>query len=230
MARDRRDAAQRAGDGGGNSSLSGFAACTSRKVFFVSRRQKQVDLLRRYRAADQIPLDVGAAVGGDAGHLLFGFNTFSYRRHPETLTERGDRVADRVVRCAANEGLIDLDPVKWKTAQVAQRRIADSEIIESDAHASPAKSLQHGERRPPRIEHYAFGDLKLQTPRIEAASQRRHNRRDKIWVLELDRRNIDGNLARTGPGCCLEAGGPKHPFSDRGNDAGIFRDRNKFER
>ena len=61
-------------------------------------------MLRRHRAADQIALDVGAAVGGDAGHLLVGLDAFGDRRHAEALTERGDGahdgVADRVVRAS----------------------------------------------------------------------------------------------------------------------------------
>jgi hypothetical protein len=84
---------------------------------------------------------------------------------------------------------------------------------------------------PPGIEQHAFGDLKLQAPRIEAAfPQRRQDRRDQIGARELDRRNIDRNRTRARPLCRLPAFGLKHPFSNRGNDTGFFRDRDEFER
>ena len=188
-------------------------ALRAARDIFVSRPQKAVDLTWRHRPADQVALHIGAAVGGDAGHLLLGFDTFRDRRDPETLAERGDSAddgpADGVVCGAANEGLVDLDPVEWKVAQVTQRRIPDAKIIQRDAHADFTNILQHRERRPPGIEHHAFGSLEFQTLRVEAAfAERRHDRRDQIWALELDRRNIDGNLLRAAPACRLEAGGP----------------------
>jgi hypothetical protein len=63
-------------------------------------------------------LDIRAAVGNNARHLLIGFYAFRDRRHSEILTEQGDRtddcLADGRVGRPPNEGLINLDPVERK--------------------------------------------------------------------------------------------------------------------
>src|SRR5580704_17392742 len=128
--------------------IEGYRSRAAQDIF-ISRSQKAVDLIWRHCTVDQLALYLGAAVGADAGHLLLGFNTFSDRRDSEALAERGhgadDGAADGVVCGAANEGLIDLDPVEWKVAQVTQRRIPDAKIIQRDAHADFTNILQHRE-------------------------------------------------------------------------------------
>ena len=74
-----------------------------------------------------------------------------------------------------------------------------------------------------------FGDLKLQPLRRQAAfHQRAEDDVEQIALLELHRRDIDGDLDMRGPCGSVRASPPQNPFAERHDQAGRFRERDEL--
>jgi hypothetical protein len=63
---------------------------------------------------------------------------------------------------AAHEGLVDLDLVEGRRAQIAERRIARAEIVERQAHADGLELLEHLVGALVVVEEHAFGDFQFE--------------------------------------------------------------------
>src|SRR6478672_3721096 len=113
-------------------------------------RQHVLYLGYRTRRAEQIPLRLRAALPAQEVELRVGLDAFGSGDDAEALAEAGHRADDRhrlVARCKfAHERTVDLDIVEGKTAQIAQRRISRSKIVERDSDAKTTKLMQNRQR------------------------------------------------------------------------------------
>jgi len=93
----------------------------------------------------------------------------------------------RLLLCL-HEGLVDLDPVERKAPEVAQARIAGSEIVKRQAHAERFQCPQAAQRLLGVVDEDAFGDLKLEQPCVEPrAAEDAREQVGQPSVTELDR-------------------------------------------
>lgn len=101
--------------------------------------QHRDDLSRRKRFADEIPLNLCAPFSAQQIELLFGLHSFRCDGRIEGCAHSddspNDRRAIRLIAELADEALIDLDLVEREAAQVAERRVAGSEIVHRNADA-----------------------------------------------------------------------------------------------
>src|SRR5450755_3824435 len=210
--------------------LRSLASRPARAPSPFSRQKVIADLFGQHRAAEQEALGLGAAFGHDPCQLLLGFNPCRHRRHAETLTDpdrrTDNRPANEIIGRAANEGLIDLDPVEWKAAQVPHRRISDA-TSSATRTPSPRSVFSISNAVPPASSI---------TLSVISSSRRRGSRplsarADMMAATRFGVRHwIADTLTETvrvRPACRLQAGGPHHPVSDRADDADIFRDRDE---
>ena len=67
-----------------------------------------------------------------------------------------------------NEAAVDLDLVDRELPQIAQRRIARSEIVERNAEPSVAQLPEVAACRRAFVEHHLLGDLKLNPAKVRS--------------------------------------------------------------
>ena len=109
---------------------------------------------------------------------------------------------------------VDLDLVEWKPLQIAQRRIAGSEIVQRDTHADGAKVLQHGERSLVIANKHRFGNLEFKPVGGQTGGRQRiGDLQRKCVTPELHRRNVDRELNARRPVRGLRTGGIEHPVA-----------------
>ena len=150
---------------------------------------------------------------------------------PRPVTARTIAIEFLARRQFADERAVDLDLVERETAQIAQRRIAGSEIVHRDPDAEAAKLVQNRQRRLAVLQQHRLGDLQFEPVRRKAGGlQRCLHRRYQVGILELHRRKIDGDADVLRPSRRIHAGLPQHPLADRHDQAGFFRQRNELDR
>ena len=141
----------------GLSGGSGGAAAVGEPLLEVGRGN---------RVADQKALHVIAAMFGDEGQLLCGFDPLSGDLHVQAFAQLRDGAHDRhaagIVGQLPHEGPVDLDPADRKAVEVAERGIARAEIVERDADAKLAQPVQRPQRRLVIAEQGGFGDFQFQ--------------------------------------------------------------------
>src|SRR4051812_32745946 len=118
-------------------------------AYCAQRLDHASDLRGRGGLAEIISLHGGAAAFADEVELFNRLHTLRRGLDAEHRAEAGDGADDRHTLRAftdrADEGAVDLDAVERKSAQIAQRRIADAEIVEiveADAHPQRAELVQ----------------------------------------------------------------------------------------
>ena len=123
----------------------------------------------------------------------------------------------------ADEGLVDLDLVEGKGAQVAQRGIAGAEVIHdhrNTGHFQPQQvrrcGLDVGDER-------VFGDLQFQSCGRQASGrQRLLDNPGQVRLRQLRYRQIDRNLHFLRPAHRVAAGLAQHPVAQRHHQADVF--------
>src|SRR5262245_47330795 len=110
---------------------TGSLRCLRR--ILAEARQQLGDRRCRLRRAEQKALNLVVALGTKLIELLAGLDTFRSGGDAEALREPRNRPDNRntvgAVRQIADEGAIDLDLVERETPQIAQARIAGTEIV-----------------------------------------------------------------------------------------------------
>ena len=81
---------------------------------------------------------------------------------PSPVTARTMAMESSRVASSVHERTVDLDLVERETAQIAQRRIAGSEIIERNPDAEAAQLVQDRKRRLAVLQQHRFGDLQFE--------------------------------------------------------------------
>lgn len=104
----------------------------------------------RNRSAEQETLNVATAFFSQDIELTLDFHAFSESFHAKGVCKRGDG-ADHCVRITSlvqilDKASVDLDLVEGKRAEIAQRRISRSEIVQCNSNAEIAKTVQGRKR------------------------------------------------------------------------------------
>src|SRR5689334_13670905 len=102
-------------------------------------REKCEDLVSRHRAPKQVALEFGAPSPFQNFKLPSGLYALPGYGHTKVITQASHRTNDRhrvtSLSKVAYEALIDLDSIKWKAPQIAQRGIASPEIVHGNLDA-----------------------------------------------------------------------------------------------
>ena len=102
-----------------------------------------------------------------------GFDALGNRVFPQIPRHGDDRFHDLeavlVLQHARNKGVIDLQRVDLEPAQVGERRISSSEVIDADRDVEGSQLLEHGQGVLGVIHEHALGDLELEALTVEAA-------------------------------------------------------------
>ena len=147
--------------------------------------------------------------------------------------QRQDRADDRrilvIPRQIGDERLVDLDLVERECGQAAERRIAGAEIVERQRNSDAPEPFDEGMVFQRAFQQHGFGDLDLQPLRRQPGIlQRRLDHVEQFGLLELDRRQVDGDLDVGRPRHRVVAGAPDHPFAERNDQAGLLGQRNEL--
>ena len=98
------------------------------------------------------------------------------------------------------KALIDLQTVEGQTAQVAQRRVTGTEIVELQADVFSAQPIQQQHGIVHVLHQDAFGDLEAQpVGRQPRFRQDAHNTVEQIGLIELPARQIHADPRTPGP-------------------------------
>ena len=125
--------------------------------------------------------------------------------------------------------LVDLDLVEGHALQIAEARIAGTEIVERELHADRLQAADHVVDMFVVAEEHALGDFQLQPLGGKAGiAEHRPDHRRQRMRLELHRRQVDrdGHLLR--PLRRFGAGGPQHPFADLVDQADFLSERDEL--
>ena len=153
------------------------------------------------------------------------------RLRPRPVTARTIAALSSSPDRLAHEALVDLDLVEREFAQIAQRRIAGAEIVHRDGHAEFAQAHQHRERASVSCSITVSVISSSSRCRVEPrCAERRNDIEDKRVALELNRRQIDGDLDVARPCRRLGARLLEHPGADRNDQPDLFRQRNEIVR
>ena len=132
-----------------------------------------------------------------------------------------------------DERSVDLDRIEREAAQVAERRIASTEVVDCDAHSQPAKRAEpiDGGRR---VGHQdAFGDLQGEACGVKpTCPQGCRDRCLETRLEQLARGEVDAQIQRR-PSIAIETHhGParfaEHPCSELHDQAGLLGEGDEF--
>jgi hypothetical protein len=149
------------------------------------------------RPADPEPLCLGEALAPRDLELELRLDALRRGDDAEARAEPRDRTHDGerflvAVGEPGDEGLVDLDLVEGKAAQVAQRGEAGAEVVERYAHAEVAQLVQRHPRRLAVLQKHGLGDLELEPARLDAGGgERAHHELRQVARVELHRREVD---------------------------------------
>jgi hypothetical protein len=154
---------------------------------------------------------------------------FGHDGEVEPVAQRQDRFddgeCDAVVAQVAHEGLVDLDAVEGKAAQVIEAGIGRSEIVEQHAHAHRADLLHGAEHLFRALQQQALGQLQFKAAGGQAgAGQDFGDLLRQVALAELRRRKVDGQDDGRVPPHRFGAGRLQRPSADLEDQAGRFRD------
>jgi hypothetical protein len=194
---------------------TGGAFLTPRRPFGVLRDshaaigvQQPSNVACGYRRAEPKTLHFLAAEGAQHFVLLRRLDALRDRDH---MARRGDihhglHNAGGPVGFGniGDEAAIDLDFIEWKALQVAQRRIAGSEIVQRNPDSNGPKLVQNRKRRIVIADQDRLGDFKFQPARRKPRGrQRRDDLQRQRTASELDRRHVHRELDFFGPCHCF---------------------------
>src|SRR5882762_4181882 len=172
----------------------------------------------------EIPLRLIATVHAQEFQLLHGLDSLGYHPHPERMRERDHRLGDRRVLPVpvglAHERAVDLKAIDRQAREVAQARIACSEIVDGDLHSQLLQAVEDGDGPVAALDQHALGELELEIARLEASrAQGALDGLHETGTAELPRRDVHGEpqLGERGvaPGADLPAALGEREFPER---------------
>jgi hypothetical protein len=94
-----------------------------------------------------------------------------------------------------NEGTLDFHRLQREAPQVCERRVAGSEIVETEPDTHAGELLQRCLDAADRVDQQAFRDLELQALRCNSlGANDRLDSLDKPLLLELARRDVHRDM------------------------------------
>src|SRR5437763_16504263 len=144
----------------------------------------------RYRPAEQIALRLAdGAVGADQFELLVGLDAFDHHQHSEIGTEprhAAQQYQRPIGVDALEERAVDLHFLQREIMQVAQARIASTEVVERNSNTDGAQLRQHIVRELRVAQQRRFGDLDLKAMRGQSGNLKRvTNFAQHVTLVEL---------------------------------------------
>ena len=129
-----------------------------------------LQLVERLGAADEESLQfLTANVAQEVG-LEARLDTFGGAPHAQRVRQRNcslrDGAAIGLVFNIANKALVDLDLVEREAAQIGQRGIARTEIVQRDAHTNFLQLVQSLERESGVRHQHRFRNFQFETARV----------------------------------------------------------------
>src|SRR5690606_18277594 len=194
------------------------------------------EFLGAQRCAIQEALKLVACILPQEGELLVRFDALGDDLQAQIVAERDDRANDRrivrVSRDILHEGTIHLQPVDRKAFEIAQARIAGSEVVDRDLHDEIVELVQHRDELRRVVHHRALGQLDLQVLRSQPGfAQHLRDGLNERTLAKLTRRDVYGDDERSEPGILpslvLGTRGLEHPLPDRRDEPDLFGDRNE---
>jgi hypothetical protein len=130
--------------------------------------------------------------------LRLGLHAFGDDLHAQRARHLQDGAHDGgvavVVGQAADEAAVDLELVDREALQVGQAGIAGAEVVDGQPHAQARQRLQPRQRLVGVAHQDGLGQLQLQQVRRQAADgQHAGHAVDEVRLLELQRRDVDGD-------------------------------------
>ena len=122
--------------------------------------------------------------------MLLGFHTLGDDFHPQAVRHADHRDGESGVRRVggdvAHERAVDLQGVDREPLQIADRRIAGSEIVDGEMDAHFAQRLEGADRSRGIVDEDALGDLELQLLRRKlVVAERAGHRFHQLLALKL---------------------------------------------
>jgi len=128
--------------------------------------QDRPQFAQRHRAAEQVALQVVAAVGFEEFQLFDGFYALADHLQVQGVGHDDDGLDDLAVFLAAwhilQEGSVDLQDVQRQAFEVGQRRVTGTEVIDRQGHALGAHALEQADSALDVPHQCVFGDFQLQ--------------------------------------------------------------------
>src|SRR5215813_9246458 len=187
--------------------------------------EERLEMLGRHRPREEETLALVAAEVLQLETLLVGLDAFRGHVHVEALGHGDHRAHDGAVAALVaeplHEGAVDLERVHREPLEIAERRVAGTEVIDGEPHAQVLELAQLGESGRRVLHHHALRDLELEAAGVETAQVDgvRHLRH-QVRVLELLGGEVhahdEGGIPRILdlPGASLTARLGEHPLSD----------------
>ena len=198
----------------------------------VSRRgaDQGLDARGGHRAADQEALPVAAAHLPQylqLHRILDALRDHLDAEVPADLHDRAGQQGHRViVPQPGHERRVDLDDVHRQPAQVGQRRVAGTEVVDGEPHAQASQVRQAPDHQAAVLDEDPLGDLEDERLRRQAAlGERGRHGLGEPGRVDLSQGQVDRhpNVPAGGPPRrALGAGGGQHPGAERNDQAGIF--------
>ena len=153
-------------------------------------------------ATEEVTLTFGTAVGLKESELFLRFDALGDDALIEVLAHVNDGADDGRIAVVAGDlmykGLVNLEGVDGKLAEMAQAGIAGAEVVHSKVYPHFFETLQNGGRGLDIVHENAFGEFQVKVARLQAGFREYGaDTFDKTSIAELDGGDIDGNaLAR----------------------------------
>src|SRR5262249_25655989 len=136
------------------------------EVLALRRADHFDDLVLAHRLREQEALQLVTACSADETMLFLRLDAFGGDCKSERTSEPRDAFDDRGRFFGhaevLHERLVDLNLVDWEAAQITERGIAGTEIVEHDPNAHLAHFGELAEHFRRRVQKRAFGDLDLE--------------------------------------------------------------------
>ena len=205
-----------------------------------TRGKEKLKFIKGQWAAEEIALERVASKFFKMIALCFGFHAFGNDREAQRVAEGNDGLRNDLAldvgHHVADEGAIDLQLVNGQAAEVGQRGIAGSKIVDRELHALCLESFHKDDGFLDVFNQHALGEFELELAGI-CAGALKHSQYpiDEARLAELHSADVDsegemGHGDMGGPSRKLRAGCLQNPVAERENEAGLFSQRDEFAR
>src|SRR3954453_3064724 len=188
------------------------------------------------RPSHQIALHLVTALILKERQVGLSLNPLRDHAQAEGVPHRNDCGCNRgIIRLngdLSDEGAVDLQGVQRKMLEIAERRVAGTEVVHSKVETHGTQRVQRLSSLPVVVDQHAFSQLQAQVPCLQATDLQGAPDRICQTPLELPTRQIDADPdpRESGvlPRAVLEAGTLQDPLPHWYDQSILFRDGNEL--
>src|SRR5262249_8000549 len=126
---------------------------------------------------------------------------------------------------------VDLDCIERETPQIAERRVAGPEVVESDVDPDLVELMKTAEYEFTLAQQRRLGDFQFEPVRGEPGSgEGRNDAVSELTAIGLDRGNVHRDAHRVRPRGSGRTGFAQHPFPNGRDQLRLLGDRDEFAR